>query len=335
MSVTLREIAESAHVSVSTASRALNNRPQVSASTRQNVLQAARQLGYPLSKLRGAPAGRRTVLLVNRHPDWKNPQDVGILAVSRRLVFGIQSVLEPRGIPVRVQSISVEPEPFDLYSSDAQVGGMVLLGGILKAQFLASLCAAGIPFVAAGARTFVPEVNCVTADYLQGAKEAVTHLISTGRRRIGFVNGPETTTSSGEKLEGFRLALCMHGFECNPRRVVACEEFATEQGHVQTLRLLEKAPDVDAILYAGDPMAVGGLRAIKETGRRVPDDVAIVGFYDDALARFTDPPLTTVRIDLHLVGQIAARRLAMLLDEPDGQAWCVTVPASLTLREST
>jgi DNA-binding LacI/PurR family transcriptional regulator len=82
-------------------------------------------------------------------------------------------------------------------------------------------------------------------------------------------------------------------------------------------------------------MAVGGLRAIKETGRRVPDDVAIVGFYDDELARYTDPPLTTVRVDLNLVGQIAARRLAMMLDTPDNQAWCVTVPASLTVREST
>jgi LacI family transcriptional regulator len=170
---------------------------------------------------------------------------------------------------------------------------------------------------------------------LQGAKEAVTHLIETGRQRIGLVNGPPTTTSSAAKYEGFRLAQSLHDLAFVPSRVVASEEFATEPGYRQTLRLLEQAPDLDAIVYAGDRMAVGGLRAIKESGRRVPEDVAITGFYDDEIARFADPPLTSVYVDMHMVGRIAARRLCMLLEEADDEAWCVTVPASLVVREST
>jgi LacI family transcriptional regulator len=198
----------------------LNNHPQVSSATRQNVLRFARQLGYPMSRLRSVPALSRSVLLVNRHPDWKNQQDDGILAVSRRLVFGIQSILEPQGIAVRVQSMGTEPEQLELVASDGDVAGMVLLGGILNESFVDHLRATGIPFVAAGARTRSPEINCVTADYLQGTKQAVAYLLSTGRTRIGLVNGPPTTTSSREKLEGFRLALCLHGLAYDPRRVI-------------------------------------------------------------------------------------------------------------------
>jgi DNA-binding LacI/PurR family transcriptional regulator len=334
MPVTLRQIAQVAHVSVSTASRALNNHAQVSVSTRRAVLQAARQLDYPMARLRSAPVDRRRVLLVSRHPDWKTQQDVGILAVDRRLVFGVQSVLEPEGISVRVQSIAMDRAQLDLYVSDPEVAGLVLLGGMVDVELVHSLCAAGTPFVVAGARVRASDINCVTADYLQGAQEAARHLISAGRRRIGLVNGPASTTSSDEKLAGFRLALCTHGLSYDARSVVVSEEFASEPGHRQTVRLLQQVPDLDGVIYAGDPMAIGGLRAIKETGRRVPDDVAVIGYYDSELARFTDPPLTSVCVDMNRIGQIAARRLAMMLDAIDNQAWCVTVPASLTVHES-
>jgi DNA-binding LacI/PurR family transcriptional regulator len=286
-----------------------------------------------MSRLRTA-SEPGSVLLMSRNPDWQNQQSAGILAVDQRLVYGAQAVLERRGMLARVQSVALESQDVQHFADDPSIAGSILLGGMQSTDFMRRLQATGLPFVVAGARTDLVDVNCVTADYMQGTREAVTHLVASGRRRIGLVNGPCSTASSREKADGYRLALCVHGIAAPERYVVSCEDFATEPGYRQTFALLAQAPDLDAIVYAGDPMAIGGLRAIKESGRRVPDDVAIVGFYDSELARFTEPPLTSVHVDMNAIGQIAAHRLATMLDEPDDQAWCVTVPASLVVRES-
>jgi DNA-binding LacI/PurR family transcriptional regulator len=102
-----------------------------------------------------------------------------------------------------------------------------------------------------------------------------------------------------------------------------------------TQRLLAEAPDVDAIAYASDTMAIGGVSALREASRRVPNDVAVTGFYDYDIARFTDPPLTTARVDFQTMGAIAARRLLMLINEPDGQAWTIVMPCPLVVRSSS
>ena len=102
-----------------------------------------------------------------------------------------------------------------------------------------------------------------------------------------------------------------------------------------TQQVLSEAADVDAIAYASDTMAIGGVSALREAGRRVPDDVAISGFYDYDIARFTDPPLTTAHVDFQAMGVIAARRLWMLMNEPDGQAWAIVTPCPLVIRASS
>ena len=206
MSVTLDDVAQIAHVSTSTVSRALNNHPHISTSTRQAVLHAARTLGYPMSRLRRAPTDSRSVLLASRHPDWQNQQSAGILAVDQRLVYGAQSVLEGQGLLARVQSVALEADQARQFADDPGVAGLILLGGMQNDDFIRRLRATGLPFVVAGARIDIENVNCVTADYMPGTQEAVTHLIASGRRRIGLVNGPASTTTSQEKLDGYRIA---------------------------------------------------------------------------------------------------------------------------------
>ena len=129
--------------------------------------------------------------------------------------------------------------------------------------------------------------------------------------------------------------MSLHGSCPSPSQIVVCDDFTSESGYAQTQQLLAQRPDLDAIVYASDALALGGLSALKESNRRVPDDVAVTGFYDYEFGRFSDPPLTTVHIDLQAMGAIAARRLCMMLEQPDDQAWCVTVPTSLVVREST
>jgi DNA-binding LacI/PurR family transcriptional regulator len=335
MAVTLRDIARQAHVSASTVSRALRDHPHVSDATREAVVEAAHALGYPMDNLRRLPKESPTILLLIHDSDWRAKHDIRSVDVEGTIAFGAQSALSGQAAIPRIQSARMERREAKQFASDPRIAGLIVASGIVEHDFVRELQAAGLPFVIAGSHVKPLYANCVMGDYLHGTEEAVQHLIAGGRRRIGLVNAPSTTTSSAEKDRGFRLALSLHGRTPLPSQVMICQEFTSECGYAQTRELLAQAPNLDAIVYASDGIAIGGLRALKESGRRVPEDVAITGFYDYEFSRFTDPPLTTVRVDLHSMGAIAARRLCMMLEEPDQRAWCVTVPTSLVVRTST
>jgi DNA-binding LacI/PurR family transcriptional regulator len=275
------------------------------------------------------------VLLLIHDASWQAETDIRSVQVEGIIAFGAQSVLDEQGIATRIEAARMQEREARLYAGDPGLGGLIMASGIVKPSFVRALQAAGVPFVVAGSHVKPLCANCVMADYMCGTEQAVQHLIETGRKHIGLVNAPPITTSSAEKHRGFLLALSLHGMCSTRTQIVACDDFTSESGYAQTQQLLAQQPDLDAIVYGSDALALGGLSALKESGRRVPDDVAVTGFYDYEFGRFTDPPLTTVHIDLQAMGAIAARRLRMMLEHPDDQAWCVTVPTSLVVRAST
>ncbi len=333
---TVRAIAKRAHVSIATVSRVLNDHPRVSEETRLIVWQAARDLGYPLERLRSVPQVSRSVLVLTREeaPETQATATQAGGEFERRVWAGVHSYLEQQGIATRLQHSTVSPEEARLHASDIGVSGLVLLGGVRERAFVTELQSLELPFVIAGAHLRPMEVNCVMADVRQGITQAMQHLVATGRQRIGFVNGPSTTTTSGEKLDAYRLALCLHDLSFTPDQVVV-SDFNAQSGYQQTLRLLEQRSDLDAVIFADDIIALGGMRAIREHGYDVPHDLAVVGFGDYELSRFTTPSLTSVHFDMHTMGIIAARRLCMLFDDPDDFPWLVRVPTTLIIRDST
>lgn len=333
---TVRAIAQRAHVSIATVSRVLNNHPRVSEETRLVVLQAAQELGYPMEKLRSTPQVSRSVLVLTREESWQNTPEMRSAGgeFERRVWVGVNSALEEQGIATRLQRSNVSVEEAEQHALDIGVSGLVLLGGVRDRQFVQALQSEGIPFVIAGAHLRPLEVNCVMADVTHGIQHVIQHLIEQERQSIGFVNGPATTTTSTEKLDAFRLALCKHDLDFAPRRVVV-SDFSAEAGYQQTHYLLEQCPDLEAVVFADDAIAFGGLRAIKEQGYQIPHDMAVTGFGDYELASFTDPPLTSVQFDMYQMGVIAAQRLCMLFDNPQDYPWLVRVPTSLVIRQST
>lgn len=330
---TLRDIATRANVSTATVSRVLNDYPHVDEETRSSVLQIARELGYSAGR-RSAPLGRSVLLLIRDELDGDQGGNPSSRDFERAAAGGVQAVFEQHGIATRTQRTRMDEAEAALYAGDPGVAGLILLGGVVRRPFIEALQAAGAPFVLAGAHALPLRVNCVMADVARATEEAVGHLAARGRRRIGLVNGPEATSTSAERMRGYRLALAEHGLAFEPERV-ARADFRAEAGHAATLELLARRPDLDAILYPDDLVAMGGLRAIKAGGRRIPDDVAVVGFYDYDLARYTEPALTSLHLDMHRIGNMAARRLEMMLEAPDGQDWLVLVEATLTVRESS
>lgn len=178
------------------------------------------------------------------------------------------------------------------------------------------------------------QVNCAIADVNTGIEEAVVLLANKGGRRIGFINGPDTTNTSHEKLNGYKLGLVRSELAYDPN-FVQKSDFCYEGGFELTKQLLTRFPALDAILYADDFIATGGMKAIRESGRRIPDDVAIIGFGDFGLAEYADIPLSSIHYDIYEMGLIAARRLRCIIQQPDNQFWCIQVPTRIVERESS
>jgi LacI family transcriptional regulator len=326
---TIKDIAKHAGVSIATVSRVLNNNAAVNEATRYTVLKAAQELDYPVDNLRSKNQINRTVLVVTREDDQSVPPSgqPGVREFERHVWSGVHSVLETRGIATRLQQSRMTLRDAEQYAHDVTISGLILLGGILDPDFVEHLLEFDVPFVVAGSHLQPLKINAVMTDVAQGVRQSVEYLVGTGRRHIGFVNGPSTTLTSLEKLEGLHMAFALL------HHIIS--DFSADDGYRKTLELIHQAPDIDAIIYAEDTIAMGGMRALKEQGYTIPNDISIIGFGDYDIARYTDPALTTVQFDMRLMGRIAARRLSMLLDEPDDDQWLVRIPTSLIVREST
>lgn len=325
---TIRDIAKRANVSIATVSRVLNNHPMVNESTRYIVLKVVQELDYPLENLRNRQQISQSVLVLTREDEQHELRDF-----ERSVWGGVHTVLDTREIRARLQHSRFTPEEANLYAEDAGVSGVILLGGVIPHEFVEQLVIKNVPFVAAGSHLQFPNINAVMADVAAGMRQAVEFLIQHGRRQIGIINGPLTTVTSIEKMDGYRLALALNDLPFHPDGVIN-SDFSAHEGYQQTLALLERMPTLDALVYADDTIAVGGLRALREQGRRVPQDVAVIGFGDYDITHFTEPPLASVHFDMRHMGIIAARRLMMLLDDPADGAWLVRTPCTLMVRGS-
>lgn len=331
--VTLQDIAQKANVSTATVSRALNGFEFVEKSTRSAILQVAQDLGY-IGKSDGErTTPPQTVLMLVRSDTQLNGSEMSLAAVERRLSNGVIDGCQQYGSPTLIRPSKMTTHDVIQVTEDAALLGAIFLGGMINRDFARDMQLSGRPFVVVGALVAGVTLNCITANYAAGAEAAVHHLAKQGRTRIGLVNGSPETSSSLAKYKGYRLALALNNLAYLDDR---CQEgdFSSESGYAATMRLLRAAPDVDAILYASDEMAIAGLHALKETGRKVPNDVAIIGYHNQTAAQFTDPPLTSVDVDLHQMGQLAALRLHQMRAEEPRQTYAISVPTTLRLRQS-
>jgi DNA-binding LacI/PurR family transcriptional regulator len=328
---TLRDIAQYANVSVSTVSRALNNYQYVDQETRAAIHEAVETLKYPLDHLR-SPRPARTITIASRNPQGLNLSNTGGSNFEYLASLGVRKELELRQLDIQTRRMWLDTEEYDLVRDDS---GVIVMGGMVDFPFIRHLVNNRMRFVILGSHVLPIQTNCVMADYLHGMQAAVEHLVERGRRRFGLVNGPDTTRTSIEKLNALQLGLMRYDLQLSPN-CAAASDFRSEDGYTQTQILLQRCPDLDAIIYTDDNTAMGGISAIKETGRTIPSDVAVIGFHDYEISRFTDPPLTTVHFDMFQMGKMAARRLCMLLDDPnDTDNWMMLAPTELIVRGST
>lgn len=326
---TLTDVARLAGVSIATASKALNGRAQVKAETRARVQEAADRLAFsPNALARSLLQGRTgTVGLITSDlegrfsiPILMGAEDA--LGADRTSVF----LCDARGDSIREQH-----HLRALLSR--RVDGLIVVGARPDPRPPLVLDAP-VPVVYAYAPSERDGDTSVISDNVAGGRLAVEHLLSLGRRRIAHISGDPSYTAASDRAIGVRQALTAAGLELAGPGVLL-GAWNEGWGRAATRVLLAQHPDVDAIFAGSDHIARGVLDALHEAGRRVPEEVAVVGFDNwEVMAEHARPPLTSVDIDLEQVG----RRAALLLNEAitgHPQPGVHTLPCRLVARGSS
>jgi len=330
---TLEEVGEVAGVSRATVSRVINNSPRVSPSAREAVERAIAKLGYTPNQAARSLVTRRTdaIALVVAEPEARFFSDPFFSAVVR----GVSSAAAEadKNVLLLVLQDEAERERARRYLRPEHVDGVLLLSLHGDDPLPRQLERAGVPTVLIGRPLGRIALPFVDADNRGGAREGVQHLIGLGRRAIATIAGPSNMCAGIDRLEGYREALERFGLPFR-KGLVGEGDFFEESGYREMTKLLGRRPEIDAVFAASDLMAVGALRALREAGRRVPDDVAVIGFDDAPIAQLTLPPLTTIRQPLDAMTSAAADLLVRRLGNGAGKPEQIVCATTLVRRAS-
>ncbi|GAB3295327.1 LacI family DNA-binding transcriptional regulator [Parasphingorhabdus pacifica] len=294
---TLEDVAATAGVSRATASRVINRSPRVSSETRDLVEAAVLELGYVPNRAARTLVTRRTdaIALVLSEPESKFFDDP-FFASTIRIVSRHLAAANAQLVLLLVH----EPEDhvrISRYLAAGHVDGALVLAPHRGDPLPPAVRDLPLPLVFGG-RPWIPEqgLHLVDHDNLGGGRMAAEHLLRIGCRTITNITGPQDEHAAIDRREGWKSAL---GFDERTAELRSLAGEFTERGGKRAMaELLERVPDLDAVFAGNDLMAAGAMQTLRAAGRRVPDDVAVVGFDDQpAVAPYTEPPLTTIRQD--------------------------------------
>jgi DNA-binding LacI/PurR family transcriptional regulator len=310
-SPTLEQVAALAGVSRATVSRVVNGSPKVLPDTVAAVNRAIVELGYVPNRAARALVTRRTdsVALVVPEPDSRVFSDPFFAGILR----GVSMTLAPTSSQLVLLIEPADDQRLLRYLRGGHVDGAIIVSHHGRDNVLQELAQLPLPIVfsARPLGVGVP-VASVDVDNVAGARTAVDYLLSLGRRRIGTVAGPLDMTAGLDRLTGYKEVLAEAGL---PANAIEYGDFTADGGEVAAVQLFDDHPELDGLFVASDLMATAALRVLSQRGRRVPEDVAVVGFDDSVLATTTTPKLTTIR---QPVEQLGARMAELVLAKIGG-----------------
>ncbi|WP_055586058.1 LacI family DNA-binding transcriptional regulator [Peterkaempfera griseoplana] len=326
--VTIADIARAAGVSLPTVSRVLNGRGDVSRATRQRVEELLALHDY---RRPAARSGHQAGLIDLVFNDLDSPWAVEILR-------GVEDFARASGLGTVVSAVhhqapSAQQWLVNLRSRSSD--GVILVTSDLAPELHTELHRLGVPTVVvdpAGVPTY--DMPTVGSTNWTGGRSAVDHLLSLGHRRIGMIAGPPALLCSRARLDGYRAALELAGIEVD-EQLIRQGDFHHECGFSEGARLLALDDPPTAIFASSDEMAVGVYEAARQHGLRIPDDLSVVGFDDLPQARWSPPPLTTVRQPLAEMGRTAADTLLQLVRGETPQTPRIELATQLVVRSST
>ena len=330
--LTLEDIAEQAGVSRSTVSRVVNDHPNVRDDVRKRVLEDIQSTGYHPNVAARALASQRSWMI-----GLVLPRSVSSFFADPyfpRLTQGIAQACNQYNYTLGlflVSSREDEEKIFPRISLKGLLDGLLVQSGQIGDQLIDRLINSKVPLVIAGRPFNTNDVSYIDVDNVNAAYNAVSHLIRLGYQRIGTITGLADSTVSIDRKEGYFKALVERGREVDESLVVE-GDFSEASGYYAMQRLFPAKPD--AVFVASDLMAIGAMRAVREAGLRIPDDIAFVGFDDLPFATLPDPPLTTIRQPINQFGIKAVETLIDLIENGIKPARRIIMDTELVIRDS-
>jgi LacI family transcriptional regulator len=295
--ITLRMVAEKAGVSVNTASRAINNKPDINQETKKRIFKVAQELGYVRNNTAVALRTKKTgtigvVIEDNRNPFYAEVLN-GMEVAAREKNYHI--------ILTNTQKdYKKEEEAINLLLAK-RVDGLLIDPVQDRDDDINSLVEANIPFVVVGRDFENIELDAVYNDEVKGGFLATKYLIKKGHKRIALIDGFLYKSPAKGRLEGYKKALKKYGISMDDA-LVSVGDIDVKDGYERTKQMLEKDLDFTAIFAYNDMMAFGAMQAIREKGLRIPEDIGLVGYDDIPFCSLMDPALTTIRLKKQELG---------------------------------
>ena len=335
-SVSLRDIAQHLGVSEMTVSRALNGRPGVSEEKRRLILEEAERIGYRKNSL---------AAILRRSKSFTIGVVIHSLSSSyySELFDGIQDYAKARGYRVLLgcpeEDLELERDIIEAFLR-RKVDGLLVapISGDGNIKYFSNLAKSNIPIVFIDRHLLTsPQIDYVTADNIKGGFLATEHLILSGHKEIGFVQGSEPWCCEVlDRYKGYRKAL--EKYSINREYVISCPEpikNQEENGYLSVISFFKKNPYLTALFAVNDNVAIGVIKALKELGLTVPEDVSIVGFDDISIARFVSPSLTTIFQNKKEIGEKGTEMLIDRINDTSTE-WGrkILISPKLIVRES-
>ena len=324
---TIKDVAREAGVSVATVSRVLNDSSLVSEATRELVRGVANRLNYWPNSAARSLITNRTYAIGALLPDLFGE-------FYSEVLRGMDLTARKADLHLLVSSSHADTEEViaALRMMRGRIDGLIVMAPDVDARAAVQNTAVDFPLVLIDPGSGIEGRNTLSIANVQGARGVVEHLMGLGHHRIAIITGPPRNIDAQQRLDGYRLAMRSNGGEWSPELELA-GDFTEPSGYEAATRMLLLARRPTAVFAANDYMAIGVMGALSDAGLRVPEDVAVAGFDDIAMARYLNPPLTTVHVDAFRLGERAVERLLAI-----GHDGAITdheeLPTTLVIRSS-
>ncbi len=336
---TLEDVARVAGVSRATVSRVINGVRNVDATIQDAVREAIAATGYAPNRAARSLVTRRAGavgLVVSGHDtgDSGFPTTVFADPFFGRVAAGVVDFLRPLGLHPLLMFADTDAARAEVVAHLREGGadGALVVSTHAEDPLPESLVRGGVPAVLFARPATALPISYVDLANSDGARLAAEHLLARGRRRLATITGPLDVPAAQDRLAGFRDTLARHG---HPYVPIAEGDFRLDGGAAAMTRLLAEHPRIDGVFAANDLMAQGALQVLREHDRRVPEDVAVIGFDDSPPALACHPQLTTIRQPIEDMAAAMARILISRIEDPDGEPTSVIFDPALVVRAST
>lgn len=331
--ITIKDVAKAMNISISTVSRAFNNKYDIHAETREKILAKAKEMGYSPNPIAQGLTMHKSFMIGVIVPEFIN-------AFFPRVLMGIQEVLKNAGYQTLIMSSN---ESSDEEKRNVQTLVKNKVDGIIisltqetrDVSFMQELLDSKIPVVQFNRISQKIKTPKVIFDDIKWAKAATEHLIDQGYRKIYHLAGPNSLIVTHNRIKGFKEAMKEHGLECDNRHIVDSGIFIKD-GMDAAEKLIEKGDIPEAFFCFNDPLAIGAMKVFEQKGYKVAKDVAFVGFTESRIAMFMTPALTSVDQPAEEMGITAAKTMLKILAlENYNEDEIITLNGKLNVRESS